>query len=217
MPTFMSIKEESEQQNPNLQMHPRLIPLFFFPATNRLIMKYFLLPIFLYGALINGYAQVLVSYDKAKGLDISQYKTFQLYKLDVNHTPLFEPRKEGLRLLTGAITEKMQERGFTAVEEDPDIILNVGVTIAQETQTRETDIRDAPMYIGQRRYSWHAEEIVVGTYNEGTVVLDMVDGEKNEMIWQAVVKGVLAEKRSKNEKKIRKGVDKLFKKFPQSP
>ena len=180
-------------------------------------MRHFLLSIVLYCTIINGYTQVLVSYDIAKGLDFSQYKTFQLYKLDVNHTPLFEPRKEGLKLLTDAIVEKMEERGFTPVEVDPDIILNVGVTIARETQTRETDIRDAPMYIGQRRYSWHAEEIVVGTYNEGTVVLDMVDGKKNEMVWQAVVKGVLAEKRSKNEKKIRKGVEKLFRKFPQEP
>ena len=191
--------------------------VIFLSTTNGLIMRHFLLSIFLYGILVNGYTQVLVSYDVAKGLDLSQYKTFQLYKLDVNHTPLFEPRKEGLELLTSTISKKMEERGFTSVEEDADIILNVGVTIAQETQTRETDIRDAPMYIGQRRYSWRAEEIVVGTYNEGTVVLDMVDGKKNEMIWQGVVKGVLVKKQSKNEKKIRKGVDKLFKKFPQTP
>ena len=191
--------------------------VIFLLVISGLIMRHFLLSIVLYCTIINGYTQVLVSYDIAKGLDFSQYKTFQLYKLDVNHTPLFEPRKEGLKLLTDAIVEKMEERGFTPVEVDPDIILNVGVTIARETQTRETDIRDAPMYIGQRRYSWHAEEIIVGTYNEGTVVLDMVDGKKNEMVWQAVVKGVLAEKRSKNEKKIRKGVEKLFRKFPQEP
>ena len=148
---------------------------------------------------------------------MSNYQTYQLYKMDVHHISQFEPRKEGLKVLTNAIAEKMEQRGFSRVEEDPDLILNVGVTIAQETQTRETDIRDAPMYIGQRRYSWQSEEIVVRTYHEGTVVLDMVDGERNEMIWQAVVKGVLSEKRNKNDKKIRKGVEKLFKKFPGMP
>ena len=177
-------------------------------------MKYFLFLSLSLALAYQGYSQVLVSYDKAEGLDLSKYTTFQIHKLDVNHLPEFEPRKEGLNQLIGAITNEMETRGFEKVSGNPDLFLNIGVKITEEVQTRETDIRDAPVYMGQRNYSWKSEEIVVNTYNEGTVVLDIVDTEKNEMIWQGVVKGVLSQKRSKNEKRINRAVEKLFKKFP---
>ena len=71
--------------------------------------------------------------------------------------------------------------------------------------------------MGQRNYSWKSEEIVVGEFNEGTVVVDFIDVANSEMIWQGVVKGVITDKASINDKRIKKSVDKLFKKFPIEP
>ncbi len=68
--------------------------------------------------------------------------------------------------------------------------------------------------MGQRNYHWESEEIVIGHYKEGTVTLDLVDANKNKMIWQAISGGVVSEKREKNKKKIVRGVQKLFKKYP---
>jgi hypothetical protein len=162
-----------------------------------------------------GSAQVLVSYDKADDTDFATFKTFQVYALDVKSYPEFEPKKEGLNLLITEINKQMEMRGYQKVKENPDLLINIGVVISKEKQTRETDIRDAPKYIGQRNYHWESEEIVVGTYIEGSVVLDMIDAKTEEMIWQAVSKGVISDKkREKNRKKITKGVAKLFKKYP---
>jgi len=162
-----------------------------------------------------GYSQILVSYDKADDTDFTAFKTFQVYSLDVKSYPEFKPNEEGLNLLISEINKQMELRGYQKVKESPDLLINVGVVITKEQQTRETDLRDAPAYIGQRNYHWESEEIVVGTYIEGSVILDIVDTSTDEMIWQAVSKGVLAEKkREKNKKKIAKGVEKLFKKYP---
>lgn len=161
-----------------------------------------------------GYSQTLVSYNKADNVDFSTFKTFQVYSLDVKNTPEFEAKKEGLNLLIGEIFNQMISRGYQKVKENPDLIINVGVDITKKTQTRETDIRDAPMYIGQRNYKWESEEIVVRKYTEGTVTLDIVNHANNELIWQAISSGILEKKREKNQKKIIKGVKKLFKKFP---
>ena len=161
-----------------------------------------------------GHSQILVSYDKSEGVDFSKYNTYQIYSLEVTSIPEFEPKKTGLNLLIGEINMQMVARGYEKVSENPDLIINLGVDITEEEQTRETSIREAPMYIGQRNYHWSSEEIVIGRYKEGTVTLDLVDTASNEMIWQAVASGVLEKKQEKNEKKIVKVVKKLFKKYP---
>ncbi len=160
-------------------------------------------------------AQVLVSYDKSSGADFTAYKTFQVFSLDVKSDPDLEPRREGLNLLITEINKQMEMRGYEKVKENPDLKINIGVVISKKKQTRETSIREAPRYIGQRNYHWESQEVVVGTYVGGTVVLDIVDTQSDEMVWQAVSKGVLDEKKpEKNKKKIVKGVEKLFKKYP---
>lgn len=161
-----------------------------------------------------GHSQNLVSYNKSDNVDFTKFKTFQVYSLDVKNIPEFEPKKAGLNLLIEEINKQMNARGYKKVKENPDLIINLGVNITSEVQTRETDIRDAPKYMGQRNYHWESEEVVVQKYTEGTVTLDLVDTHKNEMIWQAVSSGTLSKKREKNKKKIVKAVQKLFKKYP---
>lgn len=164
-----------------------------------------------------GSSQVQVSYSKAENIDFTKFKTFQIYSLDVKNIPEFEPKRSGLNLLIVEINKQMTSRGYQKVKENPDLIINIGVYITKETQTRQTDYKDAPMYIGQRNYHWESEEIVVRRYLEGTVTLDIVSTENNEMIWQAVSSGILEKKREKNLKKIPKGARKLFKRFPVKP
>lgn len=162
-----------------------------------------------------GYSQTLISYNKSEDIDFSKYKTYQIYGLDIKNTPEFEPKRSGLNLLIVEINNQMNARGYKKVKDNPDLIINLGVLIIKEVQTRETDFRtDAPKYIGQRNYNWESEEVVVRKYIEGTVTLDLVDTNKNELIWQAVSAGTLSKKREKNEKKIVKSVQKLFKKYP---
>jgi len=161
-------------------------------------------------------SQILISYNKLENVDFSKYSTYQIYELDVKNIPEFEPKKSGLSLLIIEIHKQMNARGYKKVKENPDLIINIGIAITKEVQTRETTLRDAPIYTGQRNYHWESEEIVVQRYIEGTVTLDLVDTSKNEMIWQALSSGVLSKKREKNRKKIVKAVKKLFKKYPVS-
>jgi hypothetical protein len=164
--------------------------------------------------MMNVQSQNLISYNKSDNVDFSKYKTFKVYSLDIENIPEFEPKKTGLNLLVEEINNQMISRGYDKVQENPDLIINLGVTITEEAQTRQTDIREAPVYVGQRNYHWESEEVVIGHYTEGTVTLDLVDAIKNEMIWQSVAGGVLMKKREKNRKKIVRAAQKLFKKYP---
>ncbi|MEM9324368.1 MAG: DUF4136 domain-containing protein [Bacteroidota bacterium] len=162
-------------------------------------------------------AQYLVSYDHIEDVDMSQFKTYHIDSVDIESIPDFQPRKEGLRRLLQAISNEMDARGYQKQSNNPDLLLNVGVTISEEVQTRETDIRDAPRYIGTRNYHWQSEEIVVREYEAGTVTLDMVDVKGNQMIWQSIAKGTLTPNPKKANKRIDKAAQRLFQKFPVKP
>ncbi|MBT8292171.1 MAG: DUF4136 domain-containing protein, partial [Eudoraea sp.] len=138
-----------------------------------------------------GLSQILVSYNKASKVDFKKYITYQVYGLNVTTIPEFEPKKESINFLIEEIGKQMAARRYQKVKENPDLILNIGIVITAEQKTRQTDIRDAPRYMGQRNYHWESEEIVVQNYNEGTVILDVVESENNKLIWQAVSKGMI--------------------------
>ena len=161
-----------------------------------------------------GMAQVLVSYNKASKTDFKKYKTYQVYGLNVTTIPEFEPKKESINFLIAEIGKQMVARGYQKVNENPDLILNIGIVITAEQKTRQTDIRDAPRYIGQRSYHWESEEIVVQNYNEGTVILDVVESENNKLIWQAVSKGMISGSMDTNMGRITKAVKKMYNKYP---
>jgi hypothetical protein len=54
-------------------------------------------------------------------------------------------------------------------------------------------------------------------YLQGTMVVDVFDGESKEDVWQAVGVGTVTEKPEKREKSIPKTVKKVMKKFPIEP
>lgn len=161
-----------------------------------------------------GISQLLISYNKAPKVDFRKYKTFQVYGLNVTTIPDFERRKESINFLITEIDKQMQARGYEKVQAYPDLILNIGVVISAEQKTVQTDIRDAPRYMGQRNYHWEAEEIVVQEYNAGTVILDVVETENNKLIWQAVSKGMISPIFDQGKTRITKAVKKMFNKYP---
>ncbi len=149
---------------------------------------------------------------QAEGTTINSYKTFDFYKLDteVVPSPSFNQRTEWLKT---EIAKQLTNRGLSQTSESPDLLVNIGIVIEEKVQTRETTIQDAPRYMGTRSYHWESQEVAVGTYEEGTVTIDLVDRAKNEMIWKGIASSVIVKKDESSKKNIAKGVEALFAKL----
>lgn len=115
-----------------------------------------------------------------------------------------------------AVATELRNRGYQPTNDNPDLLVNLGAVVQEKTQTRETHIREAPLYIGQRRYSWRSQEVPVGTYEEGTVSLHVVDAQKNALVWDVAVSSVL-NRRTLSSEQISQAVAKVFEKFPGKP
>ena len=119
--------------------------------------------------------------------------------------------------LKQAVTAELTSRGYQqtpdyGTTDQPDLLVNIGAVLKEKTQTRQTNIREAPLYIGQRRYHWQSQDVPVGTYDEGTVNLHIVDTKRNDLIWDVAVSSVL--KNGFSQQTVNDAVAKAFEKFP---
>jgi hypothetical protein len=168
------------------------------------------------GCLLLQCSPVYVPYSKQVAeRDLSDYKTFKFSEMQVENESSWQPQAQNLEQVQQMIATELERRGISQVESDPDLLVNLGVVFSDEVQTRETDIRDAPMYMGSRNYHWESQEVVVREYQEGTLMMDVVDADNEEMIWQGAVKSTMTSNREKMQKRVEAGIDQLFKSFPE--
>lgn len=102
-------------------------------------------------------------------------------------------------LVTGyfkdAVKREMEKRGYVYDAEDPDLLVNFFSNVREVT-----DLRPSPHasfgygYYGYRYGlygSWplYDEDVYAVRYKVGTVNLDIVDGERMQLIWEGVAEG----------------------------
>ena len=143
---------------------------------------------------------------------MAQYQTYNFLEFDSQVLVDIERRPENIDYLKAAISRELEAKGLTKAD-NPDLNVNIGVVVKEEVQTRETNVREDMRYLGQRNYTWQSQEVPVGTYNEGTVTIDLVDAAKNELVWEGKASAVILKNNNKMQKRIDSGVKKAFKKF----
>ncbi len=141
----------------------------------------------------------------------SKYQTFDFLDLDVELLTEHQINQDNADYLKNAIAKALTARGLEQ-SSNPDLAVNIGVVVEEEVQTRETDIRDM-RYMGQRNYHWEVEEVVVGVYKVGTVSVELVDTKANRAVWEESGSNVIRKNQKNVQKKIDKGVARIFKKF----
>jgi len=153
----------------------------------------------------------------APGADLSAYKTFAFYTVAAAGDTT--PRKADLRMsqLRKAITDELFLKGYTYNANRPDFLVNVFMKVKQDVQTREKNlVTDPPNYMGQRSYSWKADDVVVGYYKTGLMDVHIIDVKDNKLIWESESEGVLADKESQVPERMAERMKLVFKNFPRA-
>ncbi len=173
--------------------------------------------VFLFAIALTACSTVrILNTELGDNVDLSKYKTFDFYRLRASGDTISSVFEARIDLLKEAISAELSKRGYQQSSSNPDMLINIGVRIKEQVETRQTDWKTdgAPKYIGQRNYSWKSEEIEIGRYREGTVAIHLVDAAQKKMIWKGVVQGVAPEKQTNAQEEIQKGIKTLFTKFP---
>jgi hypothetical protein len=161
-------------------------------------------------------ATMRVSSHVARGLDFSQYRTFDWGPADALPTgdarldgdPFFKDKVEG------AIEKQMAGRGFarSCVSEAPDVRIHYHASIDRRIEVDKAD----------RRYGHcDRDDCRAGLleYEAGTLVVDIVDARTNKLIWrgwaQDSVDSVLGN-RDRMRRQIDEGVTRMFQRLPRA-
>lgn len=128
-----------------------------------------------------------------------------------------------------ASRREMEAMGYTYSEDNPDLLVNFFTNIRNQQDVRSTPNANVGMsygYYGYRygmysawpMYGYGYDDVTTVNYQVGTANIDVIDTARNQMIWEGVVEGRLADDAaSRSQEIINSVVTEVFKKYPLSP
>jgi hypothetical protein len=167
--------------------------------------------VLLLGVFSCGGSRVIVDNDQYIDFNLTDYKTFDFFEIDApnSENPNFN---ENISYLEETISKELVARGLSQSSANPDLKINLGITIEDKVQTRTTSLATDPfMYSGQRSYTWQAKEVPVNTYREGSLTVHLVDRSSNKAVWVGTIKQVLSNKPKNTPEAIESAVAEIFK------
>ena len=177
------------------------------------LFKLLLIPVLLIGFL--GCSSVSVSTDYDQSVDFSGYKTYQ-WGSAKDPSDVLLKNQLLLNRVFEAIDNTLGPKGFSKVTSNPDFVVYPHAGTQEKTDVQSWGYGYGGWW-GAGPYG--GGNIDVTQYTEGTLYIDMVDMNKNQLIWRGVGKGILGDPSSPEEstKNVNNAVSQVLKDFPPQP
>jgi hypothetical protein len=160
--------------------------------------------------------EIRADYDKAA--DFGKYRTYGF--VAQAGTDQGDFRSLSTQMLQNAAARQMEQRGYTRGE-NPDLVINFTGQLEEKVDVQSTP---APYYgpgwgyggwYGAPYGGWGGTEVTTRRYNVGTLVVDVVDREKRQVVFQGAISGVVTKEMQQNrEASINRAVEGIFMKYP---
>jgi len=141
--------------------------------------------------------------------NFSQYKTYSWQEIKPANS-LWDAR------IKNAVDAQLAAKGWTQVDSGGDVAV-VAMKSSKTQRTLQTFYNGFGGGWGWRRFGgggFGDSTTTEQDYKVGTLVIDLYDANTKQLIWRGSAQDTLSDQASKNEKKLDKGVAKMFKAFP---
>jgi len=156
--------------------------------------------------------------DYDKSADFGKYRTYGF--VAQAGTDAGDFRSLSTQMLQNAAARQMEQRGYTRAE-NPDLVINFKGKLEEKVDVESTP---APYYgpgwgyggwYGAPYGGWGGTEVTTRRYNVGTLVIDVVDREKRQVVFQGAISGVVTKEMQQNrEASINRAVEGIFMQYP---
>jgi hypothetical protein len=160
--------------------------------------------------------EIRADYDR--GADFGKYRSYGFVAQAGTDEGDF--KSLSTQMLQNAASRQMEARGYTR-SDNPDLVINFKGQLEEKTDIESTP---APYYGPGWGYGgwggaywggWGGTEVTTHRYNVGTLVMDVVDREKRQVVYQGGIEGVVTREMMQNrEATITAAVGHLFSKYP---
>ncbi len=177
------------------------------------------------GILFSACNSVKVVSDKDPSADFSQYKTFEYYGWQKDSDKLLNDLDK--RRIEEAFAREFKARGMELVKSGGDAVVALFIVVDTETSTTAYTNHYGMGGYNYGPYGWGGGwGMGMGTstttysenqYNVGTLVCDVFDAERKELVWESVGSGTINENPKNREDRINKAVAKIMAEYPVNP
>ena len=170
------------------------------------------IPIILLAFLVSCQA-VHINSDYDKQVDFSKFKTYAFYKTGIDKVEISDLDK---KRIMRSIDEQMTAKGFSK-SETPDMLINISTKERQQVNVNQFNAGFGygwgfgwnPMFYGGGMGMNN-----VSTFEEGTLIIDLIDSTKKELIWQGEGVGHLTQNTDKKDANIKEFVSRILTQYP---
>lgn len=151
---------------------------------------------------------ITVRSDYDRQADFKKYKTYYLSTAPQEENPQYPMYDNELNRtrMQNAIEREMASRGYVVNENNPDLKVDFHVTIIDKT--------DVHSYHTNRYRYWDDYEVQSYQYTEGTLVVHLVDGKEERLVWQGSAASILRPQAKDPETRINQAVSQIFEEYP---
>lgn len=156
-----------------------------------------------------------VTSDYDKSANFSQYKTFRMVQLDMQHQTISQLNQNRI---INAVKGEMGKKGF-AESADPDVFVNATIILKdQQSVTANTNYYGYGGYY--RPYAWGTgmsssyTTYDVQNYKAGSLIIDIADAKTNKLLWEGIGNKEIDKPSDNPDKAIAEAVASIMASFP---
>jgi len=170
------------------------------------------------GLLFSCGPSLKVTSDHDSSVNLHQYHTFSMYKLDGKTDALSELNANRI---TTAVKNEMLKKGFTENTTNPELLVNT-VAILKDRQSVSSNTDFYGYGGGYRPYAWGGgmggvsanTTYNVENYKDGSLIIDIVEAASKKLIWQGTGNSEIDKPLKDPDKQIPAAVTKIMASFP---
>jgi hypothetical protein len=171
-----------------------------------------LIQIILLGTCLGCASEIIVHSDSDKdilGWPYTTYNWLNDKEIESRNNPLYYNELTDKRIKT-ATADEFKKKGYTLNSNSPDILVHYHIVTQQRSK-----VLTEPMGYHYGPY-WLRSRVDVIEYDEGTIILDLMDSKNKNLIWRGWAISVLAEKDIVPKEMVDKSIKKIFSQLPSA-
>ena len=173
-------------------------------------MKIYKLFILLCIGVLTSCSSVKVVSDYDTKVDFSTYKTFAFYKKGIDKASVSDLDK---KRIMRAIENELNKKGLVK-STNPDILVSIFTKSREKVNVTDNNLGYGFGW-GYNPWFFGSTNLNINQYTEGTLFIDFIDKNKNELVWQGIGSGAMKMTNiDKKEKLINEFVNKIILAYP---
>jgi len=173
-------------------------------------MKIYKLFILVCIGILTSCSSVKVVSDYDVQVDFSTYKTFAFYKKGIDKASVSDLDK---KRIMRAIENELNKKGLVK-STNPDILVSIFTKSREKVNVTDNNFGYGFGW-GYNPWFFGSTNLNINQYTEGTLFIDFIDKNKNELVWQGIGSGAMKMSNiDKKEERINEFVNKIILTYP---